>query len=176
MRTLILGLGSEIRRDDAAGVLIARQLRGVLRDPDVDVVESSVTGWSLLDLVVGYDRAVIIDSVCTVERRVGCVHRLCVEDLGQWTGALSPHRADLASVLQAGKEMGLAVPADIVIYAIEVSDPLGYATEPTEAVRRALPNAVTFIATREFQTLPLLSDPAGGFTRDGTTEDSDRGG
>jgi len=176
MRTLILGLGSEIRRDDAAGLLIARQLGEVLKDPDVEVIESSVAGWSLLDLVVGYDKAIIIDSVCTAERQVGRVHRLSAADLGQWAGSLSPHRADLVSVLEAGKTIGLEIPADIVIYAMEVSDPLGYATEPTEEVQRALPEVVTFIAEKEFQRPLSLSSLRGGFTDDGTSEDSHCGG
>jgi len=59
------------------------------------------------------------------------------------------HRADLVSILEAGKAIGVKVPTDIVIYAIQVSNPLEYATLPTEEVPRTLPNAVTFIASKE---------------------------
>jgi hydrogenase maturation protease len=156
VKTLVLGLGSEIRRDDAAGLLIAQQLRGMVPHGDVDVIESSVAGWSLLDLLVGYERAIIIDSVCTPERQAGRLHRLSVEDLRQWVGSLSPHRANLVSVLEAGKALGLEIPADIVIYAIEVSDPVGFATEPTAQVQRVLPDIARRIARAEFQKpLPL---------------------
>ena len=155
MRTLVLGLGSEIRRDDAAGLLIARRLRGMVRNGDVEVLESPVTGWSLLDLLVGYDKAVIIDSVCTVEREVGRVHRLTLEDVRQWSGCWSPHRANLVSVLEAGKALGLEIPAEIVIYAVEVSDPVGFATELTAEVQRMLPDITRRIAQEVLGPLPV---------------------
>jgi hypothetical protein len=63
-RTLVLGLGNDILADDAIGLLAVRALRPSLDDA-VDVEETSVHGVALLDLLTGYDHAVLIDAVRT---------------------------------------------------------------------------------------------------------------
>jgi hydrogenase maturation protease len=64
VKILILGLGNELLSDDAVGILAARVLKERLGDK-ADVVESSLSGMALLDLLVGYERAILIDAVKT---------------------------------------------------------------------------------------------------------------
>ena len=54
-RTLVLGLGNDILADDAVGLLAARALRPSL-DDSVDVLETSVHGVALIDLLIAEDR------------------------------------------------------------------------------------------------------------------------
>ncbi|HOS44477.1 MAG TPA: hypothetical protein PK794_12355, partial [Armatimonadota bacterium] len=58
---LILGLGNDIISDDAAGLLVARMVREELAGV-ADVVESSLSGLALLELLLGYARVVIVDA------------------------------------------------------------------------------------------------------------------
>ncbi|GAH17016.1 unnamed protein product [marine sediment metagenome] len=71
MKTLILGLGNPILSDDGVGFCVAGELRGRLSQQEVTVMETSMTGLSLLDLLAGYDRAIIIDAIQAVGGKAG---------------------------------------------------------------------------------------------------------
>lgn len=137
MRTLILGVGSSILTDDSIGLVVAGKLAERLggRD-DVDVGVNEEAGFSLLEESLGYDRLVVIDSILT-GREPGTVMRLGLDDLGRTIHSNSPHGANLATVMELGKQQKMDVPGEVVIYAIEVVDVLtfGEALTPELAAR-----------------------------------------
>ena len=59
-RILVLGLGNDILGDDAVGLLAARRLRAFL-PASVDVLEAAGGGIGLLDVLEGYDCALLLD-------------------------------------------------------------------------------------------------------------------
>ncbi len=61
----MLGMGNPILCDDAVGIRLARDLQlRAGQQPDVDyIVDCSVGGLNLLDLVTGYDRLIVFDSI-----------------------------------------------------------------------------------------------------------------
>ena len=123
MKTLILGVGSSILTDDSVGLVVARRLAERLshRD-DVDFGENEEAGFTLLEEGLGYDRLVIVDSILT-GAAPGTVLTYDLSDLGRSIHSNSPHGLNLATVLAFGKSHGMAVPDEVVIYAIEkVSD------------------------------------------------------
>jgi hydrogenase maturation protease len=61
MKTVILGLGNPILTDDAVGIKIAQKLQE--ENPKLEVIETSEAGIALLDLITGYDKLIIIDSI-----------------------------------------------------------------------------------------------------------------
>ena len=75
--TLILGMGNPILSDDAVGLRLAAELRGRLRDrPDlVRVEDCMVGGLSLLDLLAGFDRLIVLDSIKTAGGTAGMWYR-----------------------------------------------------------------------------------------------------
>ena len=80
MRTLVLGLGNPILSDDSVGFRVAQLLRSQLDQREVTVLETGVAGLNLLDLLVGYDKAVIIDAIQTVEGKAADVYHLDPRD------------------------------------------------------------------------------------------------
>ena len=134
MKTLILGVGSSILTDDSVGLVVAGKLGARLagRD-DVDVGVNEEAGFSLLEESLGYDRLVIIDSILT-GREPGTVMRLSLEDLGRTIHSNSPHGANLATVMELGRQQKMDVPGIVVIYAIEVVDVLTFGEELTPAL------------------------------------------
>ena len=121
--TLVLGLGNSILGDDGVGPAVARSVaRAVARRSDVVVEEAAADGLELLDLVIGHSRLVLVDAVPTSGGAPGTVHRY---DRGE---LLAPHRAaalhevNLATAMTVARRLGLEVPTEIVIYAIEVED------------------------------------------------------
>ena len=145
MKTLILGLGNPILSDDGVGIRVARALEGRLNQPDVTVMETSVAGLDFLELLVGYNRAIIIDAIQTKEGKVGQVYRLEPEAFNATRHASTPHDVNFATALELGNRLGLALPQQIIIFAIEVENVTTYSEECTPKVRDAIPVCVEMV-------------------------------
>ena len=76
MKTLVLGLGNPIVTDDAVGLRVAQALKPLLTHcPDIDISEDHWGGLRLMERMVGYNRAIIIDAICTGSLP-GTIHHL----------------------------------------------------------------------------------------------------
>jgi hydrogenase maturation protease len=144
LRTLILGLGNPILSDDAAGLQAARQLYELVGGEDIDLVEAAVAGMQTVQLLSGYDRAVIID-VMQDEARVGEVWRLDSDELEN-VSSTSSHGIGVGQALRLARLMGLPVPEQILIYAIAAADTSTFGESLTPELRQALPAIVRRIA------------------------------
>ena len=145
MKTLILGLGNPILSDDSVGLRVAQALEGRLNRQDVTVMETSLAGLSLLDMLTDYDRAIIVDAIQTVEGKAGQIYRLDPEAFNTTRHASSPHDVNFATALEFGNRLGLALPQQIVIFAIEVEDVSTFSEKCTPKVREAIPICVEAI-------------------------------
>lgn len=157
MRTLILGLGNPILTDDAVGMVVARAVHARVGGPDTDLVEASVAGMDVLDIVSGYDKVVVIDAVKTRGGRAGDLHVLGPEDLAATPRLASPHDVDFGLALQLGQYLEKDMPREVRIYAVEVADACTFGEGLTPAVAASVPTIVQTIVDREFarqQRLP----------------------
>jgi hydrogenase maturation protease len=140
--TLLLGLGNELLTDDAVGLRIAAAARAKLANyKHVHVAESSEMGLALLDHMVGFKRVVVVDAVQTGGAAPGFLH----EGVGKELNLLplvSPHFLGLGETLALGRELGLKVPEQVRIFAVEVEDPFTIGTGMTQGVEAALPEIV----------------------------------
>ena len=142
-RTLIIGLGNPILRDDAVGLHVARQARAALGDsPEIEVMEESVGGLRLMERMVGFDRAILIDAICS-GRSPGTIQSLDPRDVRTQHSA-SSHDVNLPTALALGRRTGARLPADdqIRIIAIEAADVQTFGESMTEEVATAVPYAV----------------------------------
>ncbi len=144
MKTLVLGMGNPILADDGAGICVARRLKQRL-DGDVTITEASVGGLNLIELLAGYDRAILIDAIQTRGGTAGEVHRLAPEDFNSTRHATNPHDLNFATALELGKRLGMSLPEEIVIFAIEVADVTSFSERCTPAVARAIPRAAAMV-------------------------------
>src|SRR4030042_1437900 len=146
MKTLILGLGNPILSDDGVGNRIAQELEGKLSQRQgVTVQETSMSGLSLIDLLAGYDKAIIVDAIQTAEGNPGEIYRLNSDAFNNTRHASSPHDVNFATALELGNKLGIAMPKQIVIYAIEVDDISTFSEEFTPRVKQAIPKCVKTI-------------------------------
>lgn len=145
MKTLVLGLGNPILCDDGVGCCVAKELEGRLDRREFTVMEASVGGLSLLDLLVGYDRAIIVDAIQTVGGKVGQIYQLDPEAFDVTRHAASPHDVNFATALEFGNKLNLALPQQIVIFAIEVADTGTFSEECTPEVKRVIPVCIEMI-------------------------------
>lgn len=141
MKTLVLGLGNDLLSDDAVGILAARELRN--QSPQqAEFVESNLTGLGLIDLLIGYRKAVIIDAVHTGRFRPGTVIELEPEDLDVIPNP-SPHYTGLPEMIAIAGQLNLEFPDEIKILAVEVSDPFRLGGELSIPVADALDRVVS---------------------------------
>jgi hydrogenase maturation protease len=145
LRTLVLGLGNPILGDDGVGNRVAEIVQRKVEDPEVTVTETNAVGLNLLDLLVGYQRAIIIDAVASREGKVGQVHRLTPEDFRLSQHLCSPHDVDFASALELGKRLGLSLPGEIIIFAVEVANISIFSESLTPEVEAVVPEVVQMV-------------------------------
>ncbi|KPK90232.1 hypothetical protein AMJ80_08680 [bacterium SM23_31] len=138
-KIVIIGLGNPILSDDSVGIQIARNLLAKNLPGNVDVKESGVSGVYLLDLLTGYDKAIIIDSIKTNNGKIGSFYRLSLDDLFSKPSYTTIHKIDLNTALELGREIGLKVPDEIVIFAIEIGDNTTFSEKCSPEVIRAIP-------------------------------------
>jgi hydrogenase maturation protease len=143
MKTLVLGLGNPLVTDDSVGLRVAAQLRPRLADrPDVEVGEDYWGGLRLMERMVGFDRAIVIDAIQT-GAPPGTIHHLAPGSLSTQRSA-SAHDVTLPVALALGRQAGAHLPADerVLLVGIEAEDILTFGEECTPAVRAAIPRAV----------------------------------
>lgn len=140
MKTLILGLGNELLSDDGVGIWAARALKEQC-EGQAEVGESSLAGLALLELLIGYDRVILIDAVKTGRGAPGTLYELTPADLGA-VMAPSPHYAGLPELMEVAKALEIEFPREIKIFAIEVEDPYTIGEGLSEPVKRALNEVV----------------------------------
>ena len=136
-KTLVMGLGNEILADDAVGVLVARQLKDELAGR-ADVISCALHGLALLELFIGYDRAILIDAIQTGKNPPGTITELRGEDLDK-VYAPSPHYAGVPEMLELAEQLELDFPKEFRIFAVEVGDMRTIGGPVTAAVVAAIP-------------------------------------
>jgi hydrogenase maturation protease len=153
-KTLLLGLGNDILGDDAIGLRVAAAAGERLSDrEDIQVHLSGEMGLSLLDQIVGYNGLIIIDAVQTHSAPPGFVHDLEETDLPVLP-SFSPHFAGVGELLALGRELSMAVPGWVRIFAVEVVDPFTVNSEMTPMLQAAFPEIVRQVVQAIRNTAP----------------------
>jgi hydrogenase maturation protease len=122
--TLVIGLGNPILGDDGVGWRVAeeveRRLGGDPGLPPATVERLAVGGLALMECLVGYERAIIIDSaLCHGEP--GTVRSGSLEArAGRPVGHLdSAHDASLAAAISAGRALGAQLPNEVILVTVD---------------------------------------------------------
>jgi hydrogenase maturation protease len=144
MKTLVLGLGNPLLGDDAIGLLVVGRVREqVAGRDDVDVQEDEAGGLRLMERLTGYQRAIIVDAIVS-GAAPGTIHRLESGEVPTQRTAIA-HGIDLPRALELGKALGLAMPLQVRVVAIEAASVLEFRHDMTPAVAAALEPAVATV-------------------------------
>lgn len=145
--TVVIGLGNPILGDDAVGLHVAQALKAELAGvAGVVVKELHAGGMRVMDAIAGFERAVIVDAMCSGDLRPGSVRRLGVGQLGRARNLASTHDTNLPTALELGRMLGLLIPRDVTIFGIEAREVETFGEALSEDVRRSVPEAVRLIA------------------------------
>lgn len=151
-KTLIVGLGNPILGDDAIGWRVAERVQSRLafefagfQNLEVDCL--ALGGLSLMERLVGYQRAIIVDSITTRQNPPGTVSCFPLEALpdratGHTTAA---HDTSLQTAIALGRSMGALLPETIIIVAVEAEQVHDFSEELTPEIAAAIPQAEQFV-------------------------------
>jgi hydrogenase maturation protease len=128
MKTIIIGLGNPILGDDGVGWKVAEEVKKQLDSPSaplrstpvglpggegsrVDVELLSLGGISLMEQLIGYERAIIIDALAS-DQPNGTVIVSKLSELSDYSALhiTSAHDTSLQNALKLGKDMGASLP------------------------------------------------------------------
>ncbi len=155
--TLVIGLGNPLLGDDGVGWRVAEACAARLSGmPQIQVDCHAGGGLSLMERMVGFDRAIVVDAINLGQGPTGTVSCFPLEELPK-VGAghlASAHETNLALALQTGKMMGAHLPNDVIIVAIESPHVYEFSESLTPPVADAVPLAVQ----RVLDTLSLNLD------------------
>jgi hydrogenase maturation protease len=146
MATIIIGIGNPVLTDDSVGLKIVQHIAELLPPTSgIAVRKLHVGGIGLMEAMAGYDRAILVDAICTPGGVPGTVYSPTVDDLFHTRNTCSTHDANLDVALELGRLAGLHLPSRIRIWAVEAGDVTSFGERLTEAVQPAVPLVVEHI-------------------------------
>ncbi len=136
-RVLILGVGNDLLGDDAAGLLVA----GALDDgrlPAGAIVEITTrSGLALLDAVAGFHKVLLIDTQVSGQPP-GSVEEFTLT--ASVVRSPSPHYLGYGEALALGAAVGIDLPAEIHVLAVERTPTVIIGDDLSDPVRNVLPS------------------------------------
>lgn len=156
MKTIVIGLGNPILGDDGVGWKVAAEVRKRLPSPpaplpggegkQVDVEFLSLGGISLMEHLIGYERAIIIDALVSGQPN-GSVIVSKLSELPDYSAlhTTSAHDTSLQNALKLGKSMGANLPDDVIVVGIATSHVYDFSEELSRSVAEAIPQATKIV-------------------------------
>jgi hydrogenase maturation protease len=143
MKTIILGVGNLILGDDGVGVHIANEVKKQVKDSNIDIDEAITGGMNLLDLIIGYEKAIIIDAVKSDDAENGEVRRIPIGDFNTMHSC-NPHDVSLIEAIEMAKKLGEdRIPKDIIIIGVMMKQiPCEFGEKLSKEIQAAVPKAV----------------------------------
>jgi hydrogenase maturation protease len=124
MRTIVLGLGNPILGDDGIGCRVVQEVERRLngwggREVEIDPFYRG--GLALMERLIGYDKAIIVDSIQGLNGLPGTLLRLTLDHLPSSSHVDSSHDTSLKTALEMGRRLGAELPTEIVILGVEIA-------------------------------------------------------
>lgn len=146
-KMLIVGLGNPILGDDGVGWKVVEEVKKQLPPSlPVDVNCLSLGGISLMEHLIGYDHAILVDAFA-LDEPIGSILVLKLNDLPNYSAyhTTSTHDTSLQNAIELGKGMGAHLPDDIMVVGIATKPVYDFGETLSPPVADAVPQAVKFV-------------------------------
>jgi hydrogenase maturation protease len=150
MKTLILGLGNDILCDDGVGIYVANGVQERLHtrhisNQEIEVKTATLAGFNLLDILTGYDRVILIDAIKTNLGKVGEIYQLTPDSFKTTPRLFSFHDIDFPTALALAKQLQIPMPAEIIIFAVQVQDTETLSETCTPEIAAIIPKVIDLV-------------------------------
>lgn len=140
-RVVVLGLGNPVVSDDRVGLAVAAAVAALLEEspvPGVDVLISTRGGFELIDLLNNYGRAILIDCLALPSPTPGLLRRLSLDDVAGCARLVNAHEISITEAYRLAALLGISMPGDLEILAIEGGDTTTISEQMTPQVAAAV--------------------------------------
>lgn len=147
MKTIVVGLGNPILGDDGVGWRVAEDVaRLVDSELQVHVECLALGGISLMEHLIGYQRAILIDA-CFLDEEPGSILVLNLEDLPDLSAfhTTSAHDMSLQNAMKLGQNLGAALPEDVIIVGIAAQQVHDFSEELSPPIAESVPKAAQIV-------------------------------
>ena len=150
-KTAVIGIGNSILSDDGVGIKAVKVLESIYKAKHkggsevTEFIEVSTGGINLMEYMAGFRKAVIIDAIVTGRHKAGTVFKFIYPDIPFTRNTVSTHDVDMPAALEMGRYLGISLPSEIIIFAVEAKDTVNFGENLTEEVESALINVVNEI-------------------------------
>lgn len=165
---LVVGLGNPILGDDGIGWRVADAVKSALSEDgygreNVEIACYALGGLSLMERLIGFDQAIIIDAVQTTSGFPGQVYDLRLSELPDYSAGhlTAAHDMSLQTALKLGQEMGAKLPSEIRIVGIEADKVYDFSEKLSPAIEAAIPHATQLVLRQLDEVQSQRMDLAG---------------
>lgn len=147
MKTLLVGLGNPILGDDGVGWKVAEEVKKKIpADLRVDVECLSLGGISLMEHLIGYRRAILVDAFA-LDEPIGSILMLKLDDMPNYSAyhTTSAHDTSLQNAIAMGKSLGAKLPDEVMVVGIATKRIHEFSEELSPPVANAVPLAARFV-------------------------------
>lgn len=140
-KTLILGIGNILRRDDGVGIHIINRLRDMSLPPEIMLLDGGTAGLDLLHYLQGINKLIVVDAILTGEKP-GTIHMSSLP-IHQFTSSPIHHQTGILETIEMANQLWGKIDATII--GIVPKDYLGYGLELTKEISNAVEQVIGMI-------------------------------
>ena len=122
-----------------------------------DVVSLSLGGISLMEHLIGYDLAILIDAFLG-EEEPGAIIVSPLDDLPQYSAfhMTSAHDMSLQNAMKLGRQLGARLPDEIIVIGISARHVYDFSEELSPPLQAAVPKAAQIVVEMLMQKITIL--------------------
>jgi hydrogenase maturation protease len=139
-KTIVLGLGNSVLGDDGVAVHLVADIQKELHCEDISFRTSELGGLEIMDILRDYKKAVIIDGTKTPAGQPGDVYLMHPDNYRETLHLSNIHDVDFSTALQLSMKLGMPLPEQILIIAIEIEEDKVFSEDLTPVLRKRYGN------------------------------------
>ena len=144
-KVLLLGIGNPLLTDDGIGIVAAREIAG-RKIPGVDVEEATASGIEVMEMMLGYEKVVVVDAIMWPDHEPGEILRLDEKDFSHTVHGSSPHGVNISTAIALGRQTAPdRMPKNIVFLAMQAEDVSTFCETQTPRVRKSIPEFISTV-------------------------------
>lgn len=137
---IVVGIGNPMLKDNRLGIEVVEALNS--HHPEVETAILYYSGSDVLDIIMGYEKAIIVDA-CQVGIRPGTILEIPHEKLFDHENQCDARAGALGTTLKNGQALFPdQMPKDLKLFLVEVEDISTFSTKCTPVVCHAINDVV----------------------------------
>ena len=144
-KTLLLGIGNPLVSDDGIGIVAAREI-AKRKLHGIDVEEATASGIEVMEMMLDYEKVVVVDAIFLPGHEPGEIMHLKEEDFSHTVHGSSPHGVNISTAIALGRQTSPErMPGSIVFIAMQAEDVSTFSEMQTPRVRKSIPAFISAV-------------------------------